>query len=106
MSARTQTASTRTVGDAVTSTSTTLDRGVRAQFEPRLGHDLSGVRVHTDATAADAARSLGARAFTHGQEVVFGSGDGEAGTRVVLPSVGGENATATAMLRAKPAGTA
>jgi hypothetical protein len=37
--------------------------------------------------------------------LVFGSGDGPTGTRVVLPGVGGEHATATATLRAKPAGT-
>ena len=39
--------------------------------------------------------------------LVFGSGagDGPAGTRVVLPGVGGARATATATLRAKPAGT-
>jgi hypothetical protein len=37
--------------------------------------------------------------------LLFGSGDGPGGTRVVLPSVGGERATATATLRAKPSGT-
>src|SRR3954468_24766301 len=37
--------------------------------------------------------------------LVFGSGNGPAGTRVVLRGVGDARATATAMLRAKPAGT-
>ena len=37
--------------------------------------------------------------------LVVSSGDGLAGTRVVLPGVAGERATATATLHAKPAGT-
>ncbi|MDQ1510230.1 MAG: hypothetical protein QOG50_2074 [Actinomycetota bacterium] len=37
--------------------------------------------------------------------LVVGSGSGSAGTRVVLPGVGGESATATATLRPAPAGT-
>jgi hypothetical protein len=42
------------------------------QGAPR--QDFSQVRVHTDGRAADAARSLNARAFTQGNHVVFGSG--------------------------------
>lgn len=37
--------------------------------------DFSRIRVHTDAAAARAARSLNARAFTVGQEIVFGLGE-------------------------------
>ena len=37
--------------------------------------------------------------------LVVGSGSGPAGTRVVLPGVGGATATATATLRPAPAGT-
>ncbi|HEV2708090.1 MAG TPA: DUF4157 domain-containing protein [Pyrinomonadaceae bacterium] len=50
-----------------------LAEPVRQFFEPRLGQDLSGVRVHTDAAAADSARALHARAYTIGQDIVFGS---------------------------------
>lgn len=49
-----------------------LDRPVRSDMEGRFGTSLSDVRVHTDAPAADAARALGARAFTTGQDVYFG----------------------------------
>jgi len=53
----------------------TLDPTSRAFFEPRLGHDLSGVRVHTGAAADAAASSVGARAFTLGQDLVFAAGE-------------------------------
>ncbi|HEU5055486.1 MAG TPA: DUF4157 domain-containing protein [Kofleriaceae bacterium] len=36
--------------------------------------DLSGVQVHTDAAAADAASSIGARAFAVGNDIFFGAG--------------------------------
>jgi hypothetical protein len=52
-----------------------LPRSERSFFEPRFGHDFSEVRVHTDSRAADLARNLGARAFTVGQDIVFGSGE-------------------------------
>jgi hypothetical protein len=45
---------------------------LRAFFEPRLGHDLSPVRLHTDARAQEMARSVHARAFTLGRHIVFG----------------------------------
>jgi peptidoglycan hydrolase-like protein with peptidoglycan-binding domain len=46
----------------------------RAFFEPRFGRDFGGVRVHADATAAAAARAVGARAFTIGHDFFFGAG--------------------------------
>ena len=51
-----------------------LDHATRAFFEPRFGHDFSRVRVHTDAQAAESARSVNALAWTVGNNVVFGSG--------------------------------
>jgi len=46
----------------------------RAYFEPRFGHDFSGVRVHHDAAAADSARAVDAHAYTVGEHIVFGAG--------------------------------
>ena len=43
-------------------------------FEPRFGHDFSSVRVHTDSSAAEAAKSLNSKAFTIGQDIAFDSG--------------------------------
>jgi len=51
-----------------------LSRETRAAMEPRFGSDLSRVRVHTDARAAESARSIKALAFTVGQDIVFGAG--------------------------------
>lgn len=47
----------------------------RSFFEPRFGVDLSTVRVHDNTQAASAARLVDARAFTMGQDVVFGAGE-------------------------------
>ncbi len=51
-----------------------LDAATRAFMEPRFGHDFSQVRVHTDARAAESARSVSARAYTVGHDVVFAEG--------------------------------
>ncbi|MDV3458333.1 DUF4157 domain-containing protein [Sphingomonas sp. HF-S4] len=52
-----------------------LDPGSRALLEQRLQQDFGAVRVHADAQAADAARAVGARAYTVGQNIVFGRGE-------------------------------
>jgi Domain of unknown function (DUF4157) len=51
-----------------------LDAASRGFMEPRFGHDLSGVRIHTDAAAARGARLLNAHAFTVGNDVYFAQG--------------------------------
>jgi Domain of unknown function (DUF4157) len=51
-----------------------LDRATRAFFEPRFGHDFSGVRVHTGTSAEASARSVDAHAYTVGRDIVFGAG--------------------------------
>ncbi len=54
------------------------------RFAAGLGTDLSGVRVHTDPEADEIARSVQAKAFTHGSDIYFtqgtfspGTGDGD-----------------------------
>jgi hypothetical protein len=49
-------------------------------MEPRFGFDFSHVRVHADSHAAEAARTVNARAFTLGSSVVFGAGRYAPGT--------------------------
>ncbi|MFL6211745.1 MAG: DUF4157 domain-containing protein [Pyrinomonadaceae bacterium] len=51
----------------------TLDAHTRTLMESRFGHDFSGVRVHTDAQAAESAQAVGALAYTVGRDVVFGA---------------------------------
>jgi hypothetical protein len=50
-----------------------LDAATRGDMEAHFGQDFSGVRIHTDATAAESARSVNALAYTVGRDVVFGS---------------------------------
>ncbi|HWK88697.1 MAG TPA: DUF4157 domain-containing protein, partial [Longimicrobium sp.] len=60
-----------------------LAEGVRARVEPVLGADLGGVRVHTGPAVARVARSLGARAFTHGSDVWLGAGESPLDARLL-----------------------
>lgn len=48
-----------------------LDDRVRDDMESRLGHDFSGVRVHTDEAAHRAAATVNARAYTVGSDIAF-----------------------------------
>ncbi len=49
-----------------------LPDDVRREHQQRTGLDLSDVRTHTSATAADLAAGLHARAFTSGADIFFG----------------------------------
>lgn len=53
----------------------------RKRMEGQLGADLSGVKLHTGGESAEAARTLGARAFTDGADVHFGAGQFAPGSR-------------------------
>jgi hypothetical protein len=62
------------VHDVLRSSGRPLDAETRAFMEPRLGHDFSGVRVHTDAKASESAQAVNALAYTVGRNVVFRTG--------------------------------
>lgn len=53
------------------------ERAVSEAEAPRArrGTDFGGVRLHTDAAAAEAAHSVGARAFTLGHDIFFAHGE-------------------------------
>jgi hypothetical protein len=51
-----------------------LQQALRNDMEQRFDHDFSSVRVHTGEAAERSARDVGARAYTVGQDIVFGSG--------------------------------
>jgi len=57
-----------------------LPKSVRNYFESRFGTDFSQVRVHTDSKAAETAKSINAKTFTSGKDVVFGAGQYSTGT--------------------------
>ena len=52
-----------------------VPQGVREPAESVLNADLSGVRVHADARANDAAADINARAFTYGSDIYLGAGE-------------------------------
>ena len=62
------------VHDVLRGAGAALEEGTRAAMEERLGHDLSGVRVHTDDQAAASARAVNALAYTVGKSIVFDCG--------------------------------
>lgn len=51
-----------------------MTAGLRRYFEPRFAADFGNVRLHTDGAADNLARSLRAKAFTHGRDIYFSSG--------------------------------
>ena len=57
-----------------------LPESERAFFEPRFGRDFSGVRIHAGGRSAELAQSVSARAYTIGNDVVFGGGEWSPGT--------------------------
>lgn len=52
-----------------------LDGGIRPAVERATGADLSDVRVHDGTDSHELSGKLGARAFTYGNNVFFGSGE-------------------------------
>jgi hypothetical protein len=61
------------VRDVVISPGQQLDSASRAFMEHRFGHDFREVRIHADAQAAESAAACGARAYTVGNHIAFGS---------------------------------
>jgi hypothetical protein len=61
------------VSEVLRSQGRPLDGATRSFFESRFGHDFSGVKVHTDARAAESARALNALAYTVGSDIAFGA---------------------------------
>ncbi|MGB6742639.1 MAG: DUF4157 domain-containing protein, partial [Terracidiphilus sp.] len=62
------------VGRVLQSSGRPLDKATRDYFEPRFGYDFSKVRIHTDAQAAESARSVNALAYTVGDRIAFAAG--------------------------------
>lgn len=63
------------VHEALQAPGQSLDLTTRDFMESRFGHDFSRVQVHTDEKAAGSAHSIGARAYTVGQHVIFAGGE-------------------------------
>jgi uncharacterized protein DUF4157 len=73
--ARSEAAPATEAAPALSAPGEPLAAGARAYFEPRLGADLSGVRVHRDEEAARSADARNAHAYAYGPHLVFGAGE-------------------------------
>jgi hypothetical protein len=51
-----------------------LPASTAQEMSAAIGHDFSDVTIHTDQESTQLNRSLGAQAFTHGQDVYFNEG--------------------------------
>jgi hypothetical protein len=51
-----------------------LNHSERSFFESRIGYDFSNVRIHDNSKANESARNINALAYTHGNDIVFGTG--------------------------------
>jgi len=69
------------VHQALRSSGEPLDPAARALMEARFGHDFSEVRVHTDTAANRSADAMGARAYTSGAQIAFGTEQYRPGTQ-------------------------
>src|SRR5262245_24830216 len=75
-----QTVAPSIVDEVLSSPGQPLDTATRSLMEPRFGHVFSGVRIHTDTKAAEAAQTINALAFTVGRDIAFGAGQYVPGT--------------------------
>ncbi|MDR9366096.1 MAG: DUF4157 domain-containing protein [Balneolaceae bacterium] len=52
-----------------------LPRSVQSEMSQKIGANFNGVNIHTDSDASQMSTSIGARAFTHGNDIYFNSGE-------------------------------
>jgi Domain of unknown function (DUF4157) len=72
------------VNEVLSSSGQPLDAATRDLIGSRFGYDFSRVRIHTDARAAESARSVSALAYTVGTHLVFGPGQYQPATAAGL----------------------
>lgn len=51
-----------------------LNPGDKNFFKSRMGYDFSGVKIHNDSSANQSAKNVKALAYTHGNNIIFNSG--------------------------------
>jgi hypothetical protein len=69
------------VEHALASPGQPFEPALRQEMEQRFGHDFSRVRVHIGTAAEQSARDVNARAYTVGDNLVFGAGEFKPDTR-------------------------
>jgi hypothetical protein len=58
-----------------------MDENMRLPAEEAMAADLSQVNIHTDGEAVQMSKEVGAKAFTHGQDIFFNEGNFAPGTK-------------------------
>jgi hypothetical protein len=90
-SARTPAFAPSLVHEVLNSPGQPLSKSARQFFEPRFGHDLGHVTIHTGARASESAEAVHAHAYTVGRSIVFGSNryepDTSAGRRLLAHEI-------------------
>jgi len=75
------------VEQALSSSGQSLDTHTRSFMEQRFGQDFSQVQIHNDGVAHQSSADIEAKAYTHGNHIVFGAGhyqpDTEAGKHLL-----------------------
>ena len=56
-------------------TGQSMDESTLSEMESKMGTDFSSVKMHTDSNAQNMSSDINAKAFTHGQDIYFGSGN-------------------------------
>ncbi len=51
-----------------------LSPDIQQEMGSKMGADFSGVKIHNDSNAADMSSEIGAKAFTHGNDIYFNKG--------------------------------
>lgn len=72
------------VESVLSSPGSPLPTTARSFMESRLGQDFSHIRVHTDQRARESAAAVQARAYTVGNNIVFGNGEHPSGDQRLL----------------------
>ncbi|MDF0682147.1 MAG: DUF4157 domain-containing protein [Candidatus Nitrosocosmicus sp.] len=62
------------INSALNTPGKNLDNNTRHYMEPRLGYNFKDVKIHNDSGASKSADSINAKAYTVGNDVVFGKG--------------------------------
>jgi hypothetical protein len=79
-SAAAGTAAPPSVDRALSASGQALPNETRERMEEQFGEDFGDVRVHVGSAAVGSADDIGARAYTAGRSIVFGSGEFKPGT--------------------------
>lgn len=68
------------VSNVLRTTGRPLNQATRGFMEPRFNHDFSQVKIHNDSKAEESANAVSAKAYTVGQDIVFGADQYAPGT--------------------------